>query len=248
MKNIIVVLVLFCISVPLVYSQNKTSFDFLNRTLEQTGIITDKSFKRLSSGTLLWTDDPASLAIYEKVKSHIDFLSVNIRNDQDIVSYYQTKDGYLEQFISSLQRIRELILIKSNGIYSSDDIEIIQSEIYNYYHGIIKTISWAQFNTKPLFSSWTDDDEILNRFKEAEFYTIGGLDRILKSVLSERARQGALINTLSYRSNGFSNESGNYNTFLSQGDINFDNEISNLKKSEIMFFSNLFLLQLQKQD
>jgi len=248
MKNILIILFLFCIATPFVYSQNRTSFNFLNRTLRQNGAITDKSYKRLSSGTLLWTDDPASLAIYEKVKSHIDFLSVNIRNDQDIGSYYQTKDGYLEQMISSLQRIRELIILKSNGIYNSDDIEIIQSEIYNYYQGIIKAISWAQFNAKPLFSSWTDDDQILNRFKEAEFYTISGLDRILKSVLSERARQGALINTLSYRSNGLSNESINYNSFLSQGDINFNNEILNLKKSEIMFLSNFFLLQLHTQD
>ena len=98
----------------MVYLQNKTSFDFLNRTLGQNGAITDKSYKCLSSGTILWTDDPVSSAIYDQVKSHIDFLSVNIRNDQDIVSYYQTKDGYLEQLTGSLQRIRELILLKSS--------------------------------------------------------------------------------------------------------------------------------------
>ncbi len=74
MKNIltVIIFVLFCIYVPLVYSQNKTSFDFLNRTLGQNGIITDNSFKRLSSGTLLWKDDNE---ISNLKKSEIMFFS-----------------------------------------------------------------------------------------------------------------------------------------------------------------------------
>ena len=150
--------------------------------------------------------------------------------------------------VSSLQRIRELILMKLNGIYSSDDRQIMDSEINNHYEGILKAISWAQFNTKPLFISWMDDKQIQNRFKEAEFYTIEGLDRILRSVLTERSRQSTLLNTLAFRAKGQRAEQGDSYKFLSMGDTDFALELSNLKKSEIIFFSNLFLLKLQVQE
>jgi flagellin len=163
MKNLLIIIItLFVLLSPDVYSQNTSSMDFLNRILGQNDLQRDKSFQRLSSGTLLWTDDPASQAIYEKVKSHIEYLSVNMRSQQDLVSYYQTREGYLELFVSSLQRIRELILMKSNGIYGPDDKEILDSEINHYYDGILKTISWAQFNTKPLFLSWMDDELVID--------------------------------------------------------------------------------------
>ncbi len=243
----IILFVIFINSFSPIYSQSSLSFDFLNRTLGQNQTERDKSIQRLSSAVLLWTDDPATHAIFEKVKSHIDYLSVTVRSQQDLISYYNTKDGYLEQLSVSLQRIRELILKKSNGIYSPEDKEMVDSEIFFHYHGILKVISWAQFNTKPLFGSWMDDDQLVNRFKEVDFYTIEGLDRILGTVLSERAKQGAIVNTLNYRSKGFSNEQGNSHSFLSNGDTSFDSEISNLKRSEILFFSNLFLLKLQLQ-
>jgi flagellin-like hook-associated protein FlgL len=247
MKKILLILVIFNLFIQVIYSQTNSSFSFLNRILGQNQAESDKSIQRLSSASLLWTDDPATHAIFEKVKSHIDYLSVNLRSQQDLISYYNTKDGYLEQLSDSLQRIRELILKKSNGIYGPDDRDMVDSEIFYHYQGILKVISWAQFNTKPLFGSWMDDNQMVNRFKEADFYTIEGLDRILGSVLSERAKQGAIVNTINYRSNGLSNEKLNSYSFLSHGDTSFDSEISNLKRSEIMFFSNLFLLKLQVQ-
>ncbi|MDA3940137.1 MAG: flagellin [Spirochaetia bacterium] len=248
MKNLLIIIItLFVLLSPDVYSQNTSSMDFLNRILGQNDLQRDKSFQRLSSGTLLWTDDPASQAIYEKVKSHIEYLSVNMRSQQDLVSYYQTREGYLELFVSSLQRIRELILMKSNGIYGPDDKEILDSEINHYYDGILKTISWAQFNTKPLFLSWMDDELVVDRFKEDDFYTLEGLDRILGTVLSERAKLGAILNTLAFRSNGLAKERENSQAFRSMGDTDFALELSNLKRSEIMFFSNLFLLKTQVQ-
>ena len=250
MRQVLMIIIfsLFSLNVPGVYSQNHTDMNFLNRILGQNEMQSDKSMQRLPAGTLLWTDDPASSAIYEKVKSHIEYLSVNMRSQQDIVSYYQSRDGYLEVMVSSLQRIRELILMKSNGIYNSDDRQIMDSEINNHYEGILKAISWAQFNTKPLFISWMDDKQIQNRFKEAEFYTIEGLDRILRSVLTERSRQSTLLNTLAFRAKGQRAEQGDSYKFLSMGDTDFALELSNLKKSEIIFFSNLFLLKLQVQE
>jgi len=214
----------------------------LNSILEQY----NKNLNRLTSGTLLWTDDPASQAVYEKLESHIRFLSVNIRNYNDLIFYYQSREGYLEVIINSLQKIRVLILKRSNSFYNSDDIEIIDSEINMFYEGILKTISQAQFNTIPMFSSWMDNEELINRFKEADFYTLSGIDRILQSVITERSRQGAVINTLKHRTQGLSTEQENSINFLRQGDTDFALELSNLKRLEILFFSNIFLLEFQK--
>jgi len=239
-------LLLFSLNISVAYPQEKFDWDFLNRILGQNETKISKSIQPLTSGTLLWSDDPASKAIYVQVKSHIDYLNTNIRNQKDIVSFYKSREGYLEMMLNSLQRIRELILIKSNGIYNSDDQEIIKSEISYHYNDIIKSISSAQFNTKPLFISWIDENQIQDRFKEEEFYDIKGLDRILNAVLFERSHQGAILKTLSLRNEGQSKEQVNSSNFLSTGDTNFALELSNLKKSEILFFSNLFLLKFKE--
>lgn len=237
----------FSLAASSVYAQDRASMDFLNRILRQNEAQSEKSLQRITSGTLLWSDDPSSRAIYEKIKTHIDYLSMNIRNQRDLISYYQARDGYLEGVVSSLQRIRELIMMKSNGFYTSDDKQMIDSEINGHYDSILKTLEWAQFNTNPLFTTWMEDNQLQDRFKETEFYTLGGLDRILHSVLAERARHGALLNSLEFDNNSQAVIEENAYRSLSSGDTNFALEVSNLKKNEIIFFSNLFLLKLQME-
>ena len=200
---------------------------------------------RLSSGKLLWTDSPSSRAIYEKLESHINFLSMNVRNNEDMVSYYNSREGYLNTIGSTLQRIRELILQRSNSFYGPDDRDIIDSEIFIHYSGILKEISWAQFNTIPIFSSWMENEDLKNIFKEVHFYTLEGIDRILTAVISERARIGAITNTLKHKGKGMAIEAENTQSFQSQGDTDFALELSNMKRNEIMFFSNIFLLKHQ---
>lgn len=242
MKQIyLIIFIISFLNISHIYSQSDISLNVLNQTLLQN----DKSMNRLSSGKLLWTDSPSSRAIYERLESHINFLSMNMRNNGDMISYYSSREGYLETIATTLQRIRELILKRSNSFYSSDDREIIDSEIYIHYSGILKEISWAQFNTIPMFSTWMEDEDLKNRFKEGNFYTISGIDRILQSVLSERARIGAIVNTLNHKLKGLAIEQENTISFQSNGDTDFALELSNMMRNEILFFSNLFLLKFQ---
>ena len=83
MKHIylIIYLILFLLNISNIYSQSNPSLSFLNQTLTQN----DKSMNRLSSGTLLWTDSPSSRAIYERLESHVNFLSMNMRNNEDMI-------------------------------------------------------------------------------------------------------------------------------------------------------------------
>ncbi len=240
--NLIIILFLILINTFDLYSQSNSNFISLNRVL----IEDDKSMNRFSSGKLLWTDSPSSRAIYEKLQSQINFLSMNIRNNNDMISYYNSREGYLKNIVESLQRIRELVLRRSNSFYNSEDREIIDSEIYIFYSGLLKELSWAQFNTISMFSSWLENPDIINRFKEDNFYTLDGIDRILESVISERSRIGALINTLKHKEKGMAIEQENQISFMSNGDTDFALELSNLKRNEIMFFSNLFLLKFQE--
>ncbi len=245
MKHIYMIIypILFFLNISNIYSQSNQSFNFLNQTLSQN----DKSMNRLSSGTLLWTDSPSSKVIYEKLESHVIFLRVNIKNNEDLISYYNSRDGYLDTISEILQRIRELILKRSNSFYGPDDREIIDYEIFIYYSAILNEISWAQFNTISMFGSWMENEDLKNRFKEGNFYTLKGIDRILKAVLSERSRMGAITNTLGHRRQGLAIDLENSASFQNNSDTDFALELSNMQRNEILFFSNIFLLKQKRQ-
>jgi len=233
--------VLFCALItPCLFGQTQ-SFNVLNQTLSEH----DKSLNRLSSGTLLWTDDPSSRAIYESLAAHINFLSTNINNEQDLISYSDTKGSYLASIGDTLNRIRELILKRSNSFFGDDDREIIESEISTHYSGIMNELFWAEFNTIPMFKTRNEKEEIVDRFQEPSFYTLDGLDRIIQAVISERTRIGALVKTMEQRLKGLAIQNENTMSSLSAGVTDLVVEISNLKRNEILFFSNLFLLKYQ---
>jgi len=242
----IILIFLVFINFP-ISAQSSDSLDFLNRILEQNRLEDEKSMKRLSSGLILWQDDPASKAVYEKMKSHIDFLSVTMRSRRDLISYYQVRDGYLESITQALQRIRDLIMMKSNPVYSDEDRTLLDSEIYLQYEGIMKTLSWAQFNTKPVFGAWLEDEDIRERFREEKFYNPEGVDRILSAIIRERAGHGALMNSLEFQIQGMGTEKDNTLDSLGQGDTDFSQELSKLMAGEIRFFSDFFLLDMKDQ-
>lgn len=238
----LIYLCLFIMNITSIHSQSNSSLRFLNETLSHN----NNSNNRLSSGKILWTDSPSSRAIYEKLESHVNFLTANIRNNEDLISYYNSREGYLDNITITLQRVRELVIKRSNSFYGPDDREIIDSEIFILYTGILNEISWAQFNTISMFSSWIEDIDLKNRFKEANFYSLKGIDRILQAVSTERSKIGAITNTLKHKGQALATEQENTMSFQSNGDTNFILELSNMKRNEILFFSNIFLLKQQK--
>jgi len=169
-----------------------------------------------------------------------------MRSNEDLISYYNTREGYLEGIGDTLNRIRDLILKRSNSFYGPDDREIIDSEILIHYEGILGELSWAQFNTISMFGPWMESDDIKNRFKDGNFYTLEGIDRILQAVRAERSRIGAVTNTLKHKAAGMAIENENTMAFQSNGDTDFALELSKMKINEILFFSNLFLLRYQE--
>ena len=117
----------------------------------QEGIVgadLQKSMEKLSSGERInrASDDSAGLAVSEKMRSQIRGLNQASENIENAVSFIQTTEGYLQETTDILQRIRELAVQGSNGIYSAEDRMQIQVEVSSLVAEIDRIASTAQFN------------------------------------------------------------------------------------------------------
>lgn len=113
-----------------------------------------KSMEKLSSGERINRagDDAANLAVSEKMRSQIRGLNQASRNVANGVSFIQTTEGYLQETTDILQRIRELAVQASNGIYSDEDRAQIQVEVSQLVAEVDRIASTAQFNGMNLLS------------------------------------------------------------------------------------------------
>ena len=107
-----------------------------------------KSMEKLSSGLKINRagDDAANLAVSEKMRSQIRGLNQASKNVQNGVSFIQTTEGYLQETTDILQRIRELAVQASNGVYSDEDRMQIQVEVSQLVAEVDRIASSAQFN------------------------------------------------------------------------------------------------------
>lgn len=113
-----------------------------------------KSMQRLSSGMRINSaaDDPAGLAISEKMRAQIRGLNMASRNAQDAISLIQTAEGALEETHSILQRMRELSVQASNGTLSDKDREKIQLEIDQLAKEVNRISNHTEFNGRALLN------------------------------------------------------------------------------------------------
>ena len=121
---------------------------FANRQLGINSATLQKSIEKLSSGEKINRagDDASNLAVSEKMRSQIRGLNQASKNISNGVSFVQTTEGYLNETTEILQRIRELAVQSSNGIYSEDDRAMIQVEVSQLVSEIDRIASTAQFN------------------------------------------------------------------------------------------------------
>ncbi|OQY35009.1 MAG: flagellin [Spirochaetaceae bacterium 4572_59] len=107
-----------------------------------------KNIAALSSGMRINKagDDASGLAVSEKMRSQIRGLNQASRNAADGISFIQTAEGFLQETSDVLQRLRELAVQSSNGIYTSEDRMQIQVEVSQLVDEIDRVASHAQFN------------------------------------------------------------------------------------------------------
>ncbi|MDH5160893.1 flagellin [Heyndrickxia oleronia] len=111
-----------------------------------------RAMERLSSGLRInrAADDPAGLAISEKMRAQIRGLNQAARNAQDAISLIQTGEGALNETHAILQRMRELSVQAANDTLSDADRNAIQEEIDQLTEEITRIGNDTEFNTMKL--------------------------------------------------------------------------------------------------
>lgn len=116
------------------------------------------SMERLSSGYKINSaeDNPAGMAISNKMRAQIDALDQAEANAADGISVLQIADGALNETESMLQRMRELCVQAANGTNSLDDRKAIQKEIDELEKEVARIASDTEYNTKTLLDGSSD--------------------------------------------------------------------------------------------
>ncbi len=121
---------------------------FSQRTLGHTNVMNQKNIEKLSSGLRINRagDDASGLAVSEKMRSQIRGLNQASANAQNGISFIQVAEAFLQETTDVIQRIRELSVQSSNGIYSAEDRLYIQVEVSQLIAEVDRIASHAQFN------------------------------------------------------------------------------------------------------
>ena len=121
---------------------------FAQRSEGITELNNQKNMEKLSSGMKINRagDDASGLAVSEKMRSQIRGLNQASTNAKNGISFIQTTEGYLQETSDIVQRIRELAVQSSNGIYTDEDRMQIQVEVSSLIAEVDRISSAAQFN------------------------------------------------------------------------------------------------------
>lgn len=131
----------------MIINHNMSSI-FAARQENLNSVDLQKSMEKLSSGQKINRagDDASGLAVSEKMRSQIRGLNQASKNVQNGISFIQTTEGYLTETTDILQRIRELAVQASNGVYSDEDRAMVQVEVSQLVAEVDRIASTAQFN------------------------------------------------------------------------------------------------------
>ncbi|NBB90243.1 MAG: flagellin, partial [Spirochaetes bacterium] len=113
------------------------------------------------------------LAVSEKMRAQIGGLQQAERNAADGISLIQTAEGYLQGSQDILQRMRELAVQSSNGIYTAEDRMQIQVEISSLVDEVNRIASHAQFNGMNLLTGRFANETGTNTVTASMYFHIG---------------------------------------------------------------------------
>ena len=139
-----------------------------NKQLLGTENRLSKSMKRLSSGYKINSaeDNPAGMAISNKMKAQIEALDQAKSNSSDAQNVMKIADGALGEVSSMLQRIRELAVQGASDTYSENDKKALQSEIDELTKEVDRISGDTEYNTKSLLDG-SSDTRVYVRQKDA---------------------------------------------------------------------------------
>ncbi|MDE7046497.1 MAG: flagellin [Lachnospiraceae bacterium] len=231
-------------------------------------------YGKIASGKRIQTaaDDAAGLAIANKLKRHGNGLDVAANNISDGIGVANIQDGALGTIQDSLQRIRELSLKASNGIYGSDEKEMIQTEIDQLLQDIEGTAVGTQYNEKKLLDGSMADMYIASNPSAGEGmsikmenatlkalgiegynvtgdFDIGAIDAAMEKVSAARSRTGASTNAMYHAYNYSKSASEEMVSSRSRiEDLDMRMAISRHKSEKLMKDYRMSMLRRKMQD
>ena len=127
-----------------------------------------KSLERLSSGLKInrAKDNPAGLAMANRMNAQLAWLSNAKRNAGDGVSIIETAVGAMTEISEMLQRMNELAVKSANGLKSDTDRGVIQDEVRQLKEEITRVAESTEFNGQRLLNGqfskrgYTNDTDI----------------------------------------------------------------------------------------
>ena len=214
-----------------VYHKGNSTF-YLNRA-QATGLEIGKSLEKLSTGKRINKagDDPAGLAVSEKIQSIVNEMKRTSMNHADWRNYQRYRESSLAHSLQALQRMRELAVRASGGILGPDDREIIQTEIDQLIGSIDANARFSQFNKTAVIEECTaaflgvaDVTVVRN-----PHLAIGKIDDAVRKISYLRTRAGVQENIMTWRIEGIELTMVNAVSALSRiSDANMAEEISAL--------------------
>ena len=148
---------------------------YSQRSTNLTNVAAQQNMEKLSSGLKINRagDDASGLAVSEKMRSQIRGLNKASENAQNGLSFIQTTEGYLQETTDIVQRLRELAVQSSNGIYTEEDRMQIQVEVSQLIAEVDRIASQAQFNGMNMLTGRFAKDEGTNAVTASMWFHIG---------------------------------------------------------------------------
>lgn len=179
---------------------HNTSAAFAQRQLGLNESGMNQNVERLSSGRRINRagDDASGLAVSEKMRAQIRGLDRAEMNAADGISLIQTTEGYLQETQDIVQRLRELSVQASNGIYTNEDRMQIQVEVSQLVDEINRVASHAEFNGLTLmtgrFAAETGENQVT---ASMHFHIGANMDQRIQVNIGTMTAQGLGLQGLS---------------------------------------------------
>lgn len=213
-------------------------------------------------------DDAAGLSIANIMKREENGLDVGATNVMDGIGVANIKDGALGTMQESLQRIRELSVKASNGIYGDSEKRMIQDEVSQLLQDIERTAVGTRYNEMKLMDGSMADMHIasnpdgtgmsikmenvtlqalgIDGYDVTGDFDIGDIDAAMDKISSARSNVGARTNAMEYAYNYNTGASLNLTASRSRiEDLDVPKAVSEEKKEKLL--SNYRMLMLRKK-
>ncbi|OOB77718.1 MAG: hypothetical protein BEN18_09815 [Epulopiscium sp. Nuni2H_MBin001] len=116
------------------------------------------AMERLSSGLKINSskDDPAGMAICQKLTAQVDGLNQANKNSMDGISMIQTAEGAMNEVHDMLSRLRELSIQSMNDTYTDTDRDKMQLELNELLKEIDRISEDTEFNDTKILNGSRD--------------------------------------------------------------------------------------------